>query len=66
VSSYGVLGDESEPLLNLAISKITGSTSKRIQTEKGLDLPYFTDSKSMRRFGTEMYFESIPKEFLKL
>ncbi|OOV18556.1 S41 family peptidase [Flavobacterium sp. LM4] len=66
VSSYGVLGDASEPLLNLAISKITGSTSKRIQTDKGLVLPYFTDSKSMRRFGKEMYFESIPKEFLKL
>lgn len=64
VSSYGVLGDASEPLLNLAISKITGLTSKRIQTEKGLVLPYFTDSKSMRRFGKEMYFESIPKEFL--
>ncbi|HEX8016139.1 MAG TPA: S41 family peptidase [Flavobacterium sp.] len=63
VGTYGVLGNESEPLLNLAISKITGSTSKRIQTEKGFVLPYFTDSKSMRRFGKEMYFETIPKEF---
>jgi hypothetical protein len=65
VSTYGVLGDSSEPLLNLAISKITGATAKRIQIDKGLILPYFTDSKSMRRFGKEMYLESTPKEFLK-
>lgn len=65
VSTYGVLGDASEPLLNLAISKITGATAKRIQNDKGLILPYFTDSKSMRRFGKEMYLESAPKEFLK-
>ena len=65
VSTYGVLGDASEPLLNLAISKITGATAKRIQVDKGLILPYFTDSKSMRRFGKEMYLESTPKEFLK-
>ena len=65
VSTYGVLGDASEPLLNLAISKITGATAKRIQNDEGLILPYFTDSKSMRRFGKEMYLESAPKEFLK-
>ncbi|MGO4772280.1 S41 family peptidase [Flavobacterium sp. W22_SRS_FK3] len=58
VSSYGVLGDPSEPLLNLALSKITGNTSKRSQIDKGLALPYFTDSKSMRRFGKEMYIEN--------
>lgn len=62
VSSYGILGNASEPLLNIAISKITGSTGKRIQTEKGQRLPYFTDSKAMRRFGREMFIES-PKEF---
>ncbi|MEL1254889.1 S41 family peptidase [Flavobacterium sp. DGU38] len=63
VSSYGILGDPSEPLLNLAISKITGSTSKRIQTDKSQTLPYFKDSKSMRRFGQEMYLENPPKGF---
>ncbi|PXY44232.1 S41 family peptidase [Flavobacterium hydrophilum] len=61
VSTYGILGDPSEPLLNLAISKITGSTAKRIQADKGLNLPYFTDSKSMRRFGKEMYIENNTK-----
>jgi len=65
VSNYGILGDSSEPLLNLAISKISGTTSKRIQTNKEQTLPYFTDSKAMRRFGQEMYFEEAPKSFLK-
>ncbi|MEO8239286.1 MAG: S41 family peptidase [Flavobacterium sp.] len=65
VSTYGVLGDPSEPLLNLAISKITGATAKRIQHDEGLILPYFKDSKSMNRFGREMYLESVPKELLK-
>lgn len=61
VSTYGVLGDPSEPLLNLAISKITGSTAKRIQADQGPNFPYFTDSKSMRRFGKEMYIENNTK-----
>ena len=65
ISTYGILGDTSEPLLNLVISKITGSTAKRIQIDKDHISPYFTDSKSMRRFGKEMYLESTPKEFLK-
>ena len=65
IDTYGILGDASEPLLNLAISKITGATAKRIQNDEGLILPYFKDSKSMRRFGKEMYLESAPKEFLK-
>jgi carboxyl-terminal processing protease len=63
VTSYGVLGDPSEPLLNLALSKITGSSAKRMQTDKGPILPYFTDSKAMRRFGKEMYFENATKGF---
>ncbi|MCI9844071.1 S41 family peptidase [Flavobacterium pectinovorum] len=66
VNTYGVLGeasgvlnDGSEPLLNLAVSRIIGSsTAKRIQTKKIQNLPYFTDSKSMRRFGKEMYIEN--------
>ncbi|WP_163398967.1 S41 family peptidase [Flavobacterium fluviatile] len=58
VSSYGILGDPSEQLLNLAISKITGSAAKRIQVDKGPVFPSFTDSKSMRRFGKEMYVEN--------
>lgn len=65
IDTYGVLGDASEPLLNLAISKITGNAAKRIQNDKGLILPYFKDSKSMNRFGREMYLESAPKELFK-
>jgi carboxyl-terminal processing protease len=61
IFTYGVLGDPSEPLLNLTISKITGSAAKKTQTQKGVVLPYFTDSKAMRRFGKEMYLENAPK-----
>jgi carboxyl-terminal processing protease len=61
IDTYGILGDPSEPLLNLAISKITGTTAKKTQADKRQNLPYFTDSKSMRRFGKEMYIKSSPK-----
>jgi C-terminal processing protease CtpA/Prc len=58
VRTYGILGDPSEPLLNLAISKITGATAKKLQNDKEPILPYFADSKSLRRFGREMYMDS--------
>ncbi|WP_343695343.1 S41 family peptidase [Flavobacterium sp.] len=63
VSSYGVLGDPSEPLLNLAISKITGSAAKKIQNDQSLVLPYISDSKKLNGLRNEMYLESTPKEF---
>jgi len=66
VSTYGVLGDPSEPLLNLAISKITGATAKRIQSDTNLILPYICDSKKINGLRNEMYLETIPKEFQKL
>jgi len=66
VSTYGVLGDPSEPLLNLAISKITGATAKRIQSDTNLILPYISDSKKINGLRNEMYLETIPKEFQKL
>lgn len=65
ISSYGVLGDSAEPLLNLAISKITGTAAKKVQTDKGLVLPYFSDSKKINGIRSEMYLESAPKEFLR-
>lgn len=55
VSNYGVLGDPSEPLLNLAISKITGSTAKRIQNDHREVLPYINDSKKINGLRNEMY-----------
>ncbi|MRX67710.1 peptidase S41 [Flavobacterium resistens] len=65
VSTYGVLGDPSEPLLNLAISKITGATAKKLQTDKSLILPYIDDSKKINGLRNEMYLETVPKGFSK-
>ncbi|MHC0442253.1 S41 family peptidase [Flavobacterium sp. 3-210] len=65
VSSYGVLGDPAEPLLNLAISKITGATAKKIQTDKSFVLPYIDDSKKINGLRNDMYLETVPKGFSK-
>ncbi|KAF2330268.1 S41 family peptidase [Flavobacterium daemonense] len=65
ISSYGVLGDPSEPLLNLAISKITGATAKKIQTDRSFVLPYIDDSKKINGLRNEMYLETAPKRFSK-
>lgn len=65
VTSYGVLGETNEPFLATAISKITGVTAKRIQDDKELVLPYFSDSKKINGLRNEMYLETAPKEFLK-
>ncbi|MTH17282.1 S41 family peptidase [Flavobacterium sp. LC2016-01] len=65
VSSYGVLGDPTEPLLNLAISKITGATAKKIQTDKSFVLPYIDDSKKINGLRNDMYLETVPKGFSK-
>ncbi len=54
-TSYGVLGDPSEPLLNLAISKITGTAAKKIQTDHGVVLPYVSDSNKINGLRNEMY-----------
>lgn len=63
ISTYGVLGDPGEPLLNLAISKITGSTAKKIQIDENLILPYVADSKKINGYRNEMYLESVPNSF---
>jgi len=63
LDTYGVLGETSEPLLNLAISKITGSTAKRTYNDSGLDLPYLTDSKIINGLRHGMYFQNAPKGF---
>jgi carboxyl-terminal processing protease len=63
VNNYGVLGDPLEPLLNLAISKITGSSAKKIQNDDEFVLPYISDSKKINGQRNEMYLENIPKGF---
>ncbi|MDR7211382.1 S41 family peptidase [Flavobacterium piscis] len=65
VSTMDVLGEQSEPLLNLAISKITGTTAKRVQQNRGQSLPTFTDSKAMGGIRNQMYVEKAPEGLLK-
>jgi C-terminal processing protease CtpA/Prc len=63
--SYGVLGDTAEPLLNMAISKITGATAKKVQNDHGLVLPYISDSKKINGLRNEMYIDGNAREFIK-
>lgn len=63
-SNMGVLGDSSEPLLNLAISKITGSTAKQVKQDKEV-LRNFTDSKAMNGIRNQMYLEKAPEGLLR-
>ena len=62
LDTYGVLGETSEPLLNLAISKITGSTAKRILNDSEPEHPYLTDSKIINGLRHGMYFQNAPKK----
>lgn len=66
IDTYGVLGESSEPLLNLAISKITGSTAKKVQNDEGLVLPYVSDSKKINGLRQEMYLQNAPKDLLNI
>lgn len=53
----GVLGQPDEPLLEKAISQITGITTKKSHYDTSLSNPDFTDSKHMNPLRTEMYLE---------
>ncbi|WP_289662710.1 S41 family peptidase [Flavobacterium panacagri] len=63
ISTYGILGDASEPLLSLAISKITGATAKNIPLDSEPDRPYLTDSKIINGLKHGMYLKTAPKVF---
>jgi C-terminal processing protease CtpA/Prc len=64
ITTFGVLGDVNEPLLKLAIGKITG-TAKGTPAAKGKTFEFFKDAKSIKGFGNEMYLETIPEGLLK-
>lgn len=64
ISTLGVLGDTTEPLLNLAIAKITG-TGRVKPSVPGLELDYFNDSKSINGIQNQMYLEKAPEGLLK-
>ncbi|MFH6993630.1 S41 family peptidase [Flavobacterium sp. FlaQc-48] len=65
ISNLGVLGDPSEPLLNLVISKITGATTKKAEEERGVALKGFTDTKAISGIRNQMYLEKAPEGLLR-
>ena len=64
ISTFGVLGSTSEPLLNTAISKITG-TAKMAKQIPGKEFDYFKDSKSISGLRNQMYLKEAPEGLLK-
>lgn len=64
LSTLDVLGSTSEPLLNLAVGKITG-TAKTKQTVPGVQFDYFKDSKSTNGIQNQMYLDKAPEGLLK-
>lgn len=57
--NLGVLGDPTEPLYAAAIDLITGGGRHAPNTAEPVRL--FKDSKSMKRFGNEMFIEEMPE-----
>lgn len=64
ISTVGILGDTSEPLLSTAIAKITG-TGKMIQQTPGKQFDFFKDAKSLKGIQNQMYIEEAPEGLLK-
>lgn len=64
LSNLDVLGSPTEPLLSLAIAKITG-TKRTIQPSPGIDFDYFGDTKSASGLLNQMYIEKAPEGLLK-
>jgi C-terminal processing protease CtpA/Prc len=63
LSTLDVLGSTTEPLLSLAIGKITG-TAKTKQSTSGIQFDYFRDSKS-NGLQNQMYLDKAPEGLLK-
>jgi C-terminal processing protease CtpA/Prc len=64
ISTFGILGNENEPLLKLAIAKITG-TGKSVPQSTGKQFEFFKDSKSSNPFGNQMYLDKAPRGLQK-
>jgi carboxyl-terminal processing protease len=60
LTNMGVLGDANEPLFARAISNITGNGRHGNFRTAANNNRFFTGSKEMRLFGTEMYLEELP------
>jgi len=65
LGNLGVLGDANEPLLSTAISKITNSRRTIDNVPEKVFDPV-KDSKSMQKFGTELYLDEVPFEALNI
>ncbi len=63
LSTLDVLGSPTEPLLSLAIGKITG-TARLKPTVQGIELEYVNDSKSAKGYN-QMYLEKAPEGLMK-
>ncbi|AWA29936.1 peptidase S41 [Flavobacterium magnum] len=64
LANLGQLGDVNEPLLSTAIGQIT-SSGRRIYRNPSDQTRDFKDSKSLRRFGTEMYLDDVPTGIIR-
>ena len=64
LSTFGVLGETSEPLLSAAIGKITGTT-RMLKQSPGKEFDYFKDAKSIEGLQNQMYIEKAPEGLLK-
>lgn len=64
ISTFGVLGNENEPLLKAAIGRITGS-GKTIKQSPGKQFEFFKDSKSIDGIRNQMYLEKAPEGLQK-
>lgn len=66
LNTLDVLGNTTEPLLALAISKITGTTARIKQSSvPALELKYLNDSKSINGIQNQMYLDKAPEGLLK-
>ncbi|HEU4497258.1 MAG TPA: S41 family peptidase [Flavobacterium sp.] len=65
LGNLGVLGNAGEPLLNAAISQITGSGRMQMP-DPAKAYESIRDRKSMQRMGDEMYLDEIPFEALNI
>jgi len=64
-ANLGILGNPAEPLFARAVALITGTGRFAAHTPAITHKP-FKDSKSMRRFGNEMYIEDMPEGYLNM
>ncbi|MDV6168020.1 S41 family peptidase [Flavobacterium sp. DG1-102-2] len=67
ISNMGIIGDAAEPLFAEAIANITGTGGRTSGRWGTINKPRgFKDTRTMKRFGTEMYINEMPEGSLDL